>query len=88
MAVNGPRFDPMPPPYADLATTWAFLEEGLDHIMNRLHMGISYPKYQALYTTIYNYCTTGDGIPENRKFLPIHTSATHPPAFLSLFFLM
>ncbi len=29
----------MPPANADLATTWAYLEEGVDHIMNRLREG-------------------------------------------------
>ncbi|EEB93842.1 hypothetical protein MPER_07454, partial [Moniliophthora perniciosa FA553] len=34
----------MPPPTADLATTWAFLEEGVDHIMTKLQTGVSYSK--------------------------------------------
>ena len=35
-----PPSDPtMPPANADLATTWAYLEEGVDHIMNRLREG-------------------------------------------------
>jgi hypothetical protein len=49
---------PMPPPTADLATTWAFLEEGVDHIMTKLHTGVSYTKYMNLYTVSYNYCTS------------------------------
>lgn len=48
----------MPPANADLATTWAFLEEGLDHIMTKLHTGMSYSKYMGLYTVAYNYCTS------------------------------
>ena len=37
-----PPSDPaMPPANADLATTWAYLEEGVDHIMNRLREGVS-----------------------------------------------
>ena len=35
---------PMPPASADLATTWAFLEEGVDHIMTKLQTGVSYSK--------------------------------------------
>lgn len=48
----------MPPATADLATTWAFLEEGVDHIMTKLHTGVSYTKYMNLYTVSYNYCTS------------------------------
>ncbi|TFK73584.1 Cullin-domain-containing protein [Pluteus cervinus] len=47
----------MPPPNADLAVTWAFLEEGVDHIMTKLQTGVSYSKYMSLYTVAYNYCT-------------------------------
>ena len=49
---------PMPPPTADLQTTWAFLEEGVDHIMTKLQTGVSYSKYMSLYTVAYNYCTS------------------------------
>jgi cullin 1 len=48
----------MPPQTADLATTWAFLEEGVDHIMTKLQTGVSYSKYMSLYTVAYNYCTS------------------------------
>ncbi|KZT27401.1 Cullin-domain-containing protein [Neolentinus lepideus HHB14362 ss-1] len=48
----------MPPQNADLATTWAFLEEGVDHIMTKLQTGVSYSKYMGLYTVAYNYCTS------------------------------
>lgn len=48
----------MPPSGADLATTWAFLEEGVDHIMTKLQTGVSYSKYMSLYTVAYNYCTS------------------------------
>ncbi|KAG6876366.1 hypothetical protein C0993_003662, partial [Termitomyces sp. T159_Od127] len=50
--------NPMPPPAADLQSTWAFLEEGVDHIMTKLHTGVSYSKYMSLYTVAYNYCTS------------------------------
>ncbi|EIW80941.1 Cullin-domain-containing protein [Coniophora puteana RWD-64-598 SS2] len=49
---------PMPPATADLTTTWAFLEEGVDHIMTKLQTGVSYSKYMSLYTVAYNYCTS------------------------------
>ncbi|KAL7280169.1 hypothetical protein ACG7TL_006588 [Trametes sanguinea] len=49
---------PMPPASADLATTWAYLEEGVDHIMTKLQTGVSYSKYMSLYTVAYNYCTS------------------------------
>lgn len=48
----------MPPANADLATTWAYLEEGVDHIMTKLQTGVSYSKYMSLYTVSYNYCTS------------------------------
>ncbi|KAI0826742.1 Cullin-domain-containing protein [Trametes gibbosa] len=49
---------PMPPANADLQTTWAYLEEGVDHIMTKLQTGVSYSKYMSLYTVSYNYCTS------------------------------
>jgi len=48
----------MPPANADLQTTWAYLEEGVDHIMTKLQTGVSYSKYMSLYTVSYNYCTS------------------------------
>ena len=48
----------MPPATSNLVTTWAFLEEGVDHIMTKLHTGVSYSKYMSLYTVSYNYCTS------------------------------
>ena len=49
----------MPPPSADLATIWAFLEEGVDYIMATPRIEeIPYPKYMSLYTVAYNYCTS------------------------------
>jgi len=35
---------PMPASTADLATTWAFLEDGVDHIMTQLQSGVSFSK--------------------------------------------
>lgn len=46
------------PANADLNTTWEYLQEGIDHIMTRLHTGISYSTYMGLYTVSYNYCTS------------------------------
>ncbi|RIB03787.1 Cullin [Gigaspora rosea] len=48
---------PLPPP-TDLKATWEFLENGIEHIMNRLEEGLSYKRYMDLYTGIYNYCTS------------------------------
>ncbi|KAJ7069869.1 Cullin [Mycena amicta] len=48
----------MPAASADLQTTWAFLEDGVDHIMTKLQTGVSYSKYMSLYTVAYNYCTS------------------------------
>jgi len=58
MVANNPTVYPMPRANADLKTTWAFLEEGIDHIMTKLQTGVSYSKYMALYTVSYNYCTS------------------------------
>ncbi|PBK97849.1 Cullin-domain-containing protein [Armillaria gallica] len=56
---------PIPPANADLITTWAFLEEGVDHIMTKLQTGVSYSKYMSLYTVAYNYCTSPKTGPES-----------------------
>jgi len=48
----------MPPANADIATTWAFLEEGVDHIMTKRDTDLSYERFWALYTAQYNYCTS------------------------------
>jgi cullin 1 len=48
----------IPPPQADLATKWAFIEEAVDHIMTKLQTGVSYSKYMSLYTVVFNYCTS------------------------------
>ncbi|KAH9890030.1 Cullin-domain-containing protein [Cubamyces lactineus] len=55
---SGKEAYPIPPASADLATTWAYLEEGVDHIMTKLQTGVSYTKYMNLYTVSYNYCTS------------------------------
>ena len=51
-------FSKMPPNTADLEETWAFLNAGVDRIMNHLEQGISSKDYQILYVTVYNYCTS------------------------------
>lgn len=51
-------FAKMPPKTADLDETWAFLNAGVDHIMNDLEKGLSFAGYTSLYTTVYNYCTS------------------------------
>jgi hypothetical protein len=57
MAVVNPYYNlPQPPPAtADLATTWAFLEEGIDRIMTT---NLSYAEYMNLNVVSYNYCTS------------------------------
>lgn len=45
---------PMPSASADLGTTWAFLQEGVDHIMTKLQTGVSYSKANSE-TLIINY---------------------------------
>ena len=92
MAANIAAAYPMPPPNADLPTTWAFLEEGVDHIMTKLQTGVSYSKYMALYTVSYNYCTSSKmhgggetlGMAGRSKFPSTHASTTHPSVFFLL----
>lgn len=52
------EFANMPPKTADLAETWAFLDKGVDRIMNNLEAGLAFTGYTSLYTTVYNYCTS------------------------------
>jgi len=75
MAAKTPSFHLVPPPDADFTAIWAFLEEGLDHIMNKPSTGMSYHEYMALSTVSYNYCISPDPV---RKFLPTGNPATHP----------
>ncbi|KAH9482249.1 Cullin-1 [Psilocybe cubensis] len=51
-------FSTMPPRNAELDETWAYLNQGVDHIMNNLEKGLSFAGYTSLYTTVYNYCTS------------------------------
>ena len=48
----------LPPPTADVQTAWNFLEEGVDDIMTRPEQGVSYSRYMALYTVVFNYCAS------------------------------
>ncbi|RSH90827.1 hypothetical protein EHS25_010002 [Saitozyma podzolica] len=52
-----PTKDEKPPKDADLKTAWAFLRVGVEHIMTRIHLGMSYSYYILLYTAIYDFCT-------------------------------
>jgi cullin 1 len=61
---------PMPPHTADLATTWGFLEEGVDHIMTKLQTGVSPTRYMSLYTAAYNFCTSSR-VPSNTSKPPV-----------------
>jgi len=51
-------FSQMPPKNADLEETWLFLAAGVDHIMTKQELGLSFVGYTSLYTTVYNYCTS------------------------------
>ncbi|ORX37122.1 putative ubiquitin-protein ligase [Kockovaella imperatae] len=52
-----PTKEDKPPKDADLPEAWAFLKVGVEHIMTRLHLGMSYSYYILLYTAIYDFCT-------------------------------
>ncbi|KAJ3242564.1 hypothetical protein HDU81_000009 [Chytriomyces hyalinus] len=41
-----------------LHTTWSTIQTGVDMILNNFEAGLTYEKYMALYTTIYDYCTS------------------------------
>ncbi|KAF8636034.1 hypothetical protein AX15_000191 [Amanita polypyramis BW_CC] len=47
----------LPSTNADLNTTWDFLVEGIDQIMTKLHMGVTYSKYMSMYNAAHSYCT-------------------------------
>ncbi|KAE9386643.1 Cullin repeat-containing protein [Gymnopus androsaceus JB14] len=51
-------FAKAPTRIANLEETWTFLNQGVDHIMNKLDSGLTFPSYTNLYTTVYNYCTS------------------------------
>ncbi|KAI8609570.1 Cullin [Chytriomyces sp. MP71] len=41
-----------------LQTTWTTIQSGIEVILDRFEAGLTYEKYMALYTTIYDYCTS------------------------------
>ncbi|KAF8808589.1 Cullin repeat-containing protein [Phlegmacium glaucopus] len=48
----------MPPKMADFDEKWTFLNAGVDHIMNHPKQGLPFARYNQLYTTVYNCCTS------------------------------
>ncbi|KAJ3004648.1 UNVERIFIED_CONTAM: hypothetical protein HDU68_004962, partial [Siphonaria sp. JEL0065] len=42
----------------DLVATWNTIQNGIEIILVRFEDGLDYGKYMALYTTIYDYCTS------------------------------
>ncbi len=47
----------IPPANSDLHTTWAFLVEGIDHIMTKLHTGVTFSKVNQSYErAVYAPC--------------------------------
>ncbi|WVR06630.1 hypothetical protein IAU60_003662 [Kwoniella sp. DSM 27419] len=52
-----PTKDQKPPKDADLKTVWPFLKVGVDHMMSRMHLGMSYSYYMLLFTAVYDFCT-------------------------------
>lgn len=41
----------------DAVATWAYLEAGVERIMNDLRDGMDMKTYMGLYTAIHNFCT-------------------------------
>ncbi|KAF2736721.1 Cullin-domain-containing protein [Polyplosphaeria fusca] len=48
---------PPVPPKDDVKATWAYLEAGVEKIMNDLRAGMDMKTYMGLYTAIHNFCT-------------------------------
>ncbi|KAH9848816.1 Cullin repeat-like-containing domain protein [Lenzites betulinus] len=63
--VSEGNIPPMPPPSADLATVWAYIEDGLDQIV--AFTNIPYHRYMSLYTATYNYCTSSRQAPRDEN---------------------
>ncbi|WWD18765.1 hypothetical protein CI109_103220 [Kwoniella shandongensis] len=70
-----PTKEAKPPKDADLKEAWAFLKVGVEHIMTRLHLGMSYSYYILLYTAIYDFCTQ-PGKPSMNAFSPTRGGAS------------
>jgi hypothetical protein len=46
-----PNMSSQPPPHgSDINITWAFLQQGIEQIMNRLEEGLTYKRYMEIYT--------------------------------------
>lgn len=43
---------------AQIEETWAYLYDGLEHIMLKGQQDLSFAAYTNMYTTVYNCCTT------------------------------
>jgi len=52
------QYPSIPPAMANIVTTWAFLEEGVNHIMTKQDTPLPPFKYYSMYTVCYNYCTS------------------------------
>ncbi|KAF8337679.1 Cullin, partial [Amanita rubescens] len=52
---------------AQLEETWAYLHDGLEHIMLKPQQGLSFTAYTNLYTAVYNYCTSSKTLPPRHK---------------------
>jgi hypothetical protein len=59
---------PAPSPTADFATIWAFLEEGIDNIMSRSHVGIPLNEYSILHG-VFHKCCTSSGTRSTSQYL-------------------
>ncbi len=52
---------------AQLEETWAYLYDGLEHIMLKPQQGLSFTAYTNLYTAVYNYSTSCKTLPPGHK---------------------
>ncbi|KAL0578198.1 ubiquitin ligase (cullin) of SCF [Marasmius crinis-equi] len=65
---TGPFVNP-PSRTADLAEAWPFLDIGVNRIMTKLEESLTFPNYSALYTVVYDYCTSNKMMNEEDKSL-------------------
>jgi len=56
-APSNNRAQQIPPCVCGHSNAWAFLEEGINHIMAKPQTGISYEILMGLYVVVYNYCS-------------------------------
>lgn len=65
---------PATPDRDDIDKTWAYLQKGIDRIMDNLHEGMDMQTYMGIYTAIHNFCTSQKAVGFNPQ-QNMHTGA-------------